>query len=206
MKYKLLGTISLALMIVQFVRPTASWAVIPLVLSVLLVRNPRSVARYARVLIPSVLFILLLYVLFGRWREGLRTVSLLTGTSLCLQLYLAFFPGRSLYVLLRETGCPERPAFVVYGAVNYTFLIKPMILEIRDAQRLRGLDVPRGIGGLFHAPRLLIPLTVRLLKGADHLAESLYLRAYTSTDDPAPAPEGAHPVRPRGGRKTDLEA
>ena len=194
MKYKFLGAVSLALMIVQFVRPVASSGVILLVLSVLMVRNPRSLVRYARVLLPSALFILVLYVLFGRWREGLETVSLLTGTSLCLQLYLAFFPDRSLYVLLRETGCPERPAFIVYGAVNYTLLIKPMILEIRDAQRLRGLDIPQGIRGLFHVHRLLIPLTVRLLKGADHLAESLYLRAYTSADDPRPA-RGV-PLRP----------
>ena len=195
MKYKFLGAVSLALMIVQFVRPVASMGVIPLVLSVLLVRNPRSLVRYARVLLPSALFIMVLYILFGRWREGLGIVSLLTGTSLCLQLYLAFFPDRSLYVLLRETGFPERPAFIVYGAVNYTLLIKPMILEIRDAQRLRGLDISQGIRGLFHIPRLLIPLTVRLLKGADHLAESLYLRAYVSADDSRPS-RGAPPRPP----------
>ena len=176
MKYKWLGGLSFVLMVAQFTQPTASWVVIPVVVVVLLVRNPRSVIRYLRFLIPSGLFIMVLYTAFGQWLVGLQTVSLLTGTSLCMQLYLAFFPDQSLYVILRETGCPERPAFIIYGAINYTLLIKPMIGEIQDAQRLRGIAIPRGIGRLFHVHRLVIPLTVRLLKGADNLAESLYLR------------------------------
>ncbi len=176
MRYKILGLISLVLMVVQFVRPQTSYALIPALLLTLLVRNRRSLKIYLTFLLPSFTFILALYALLGQWQTGLQTVLLLTGTSLCLQLFLAFFPDVSLYVLLRSCGCPERFAFITYGAVNYALFIKPLVNEIRDAQRLRGVEIPTGIRSLLHLHILLIPLMVRLIKGADHLAESLYLR------------------------------
>ncbi|MDC7242357.1 MAG: CbiQ family ECF transporter T component, partial [Spirochaetales bacterium] len=109
-------------------------------------------------------------------REGVGTVLLLSGSSLSLQLFLAFFPQKSLYLLLRQAGCPEKPAFIAYCTVNYTLMVKPVIIEIQDAQRLRGMEIPRGIRAIFHLKGILIPLMIRLLKGADHLAESLTLR------------------------------
>ncbi|MBN2792960.1 MAG: hypothetical protein JXQ81_10665 [Desulfuromonadales bacterium] len=176
MKYKLLALIALLFLVIQFVYPSSSFILIPLILTVLLLRNGSSLKLYLTFLLPSFFFILLIYSLLGQWQLGLQTVLLLTGTSLCLQLYLAYFPKVSLYVLLRSCGCPERYAFIVYGAVNYALFIKPLINEIRDAQRLRGVEIPNGIRALFHFHILLVPLMVRLIKGADHLAESLYLR------------------------------
>ena len=145
---------------------------------ILLFRNLKSLVTYLRFLIPSSLFIIVLYFLFGHTIDGWHTVLLLVSTSLSFQLYLAYFSDLSLFELLVKTGFPKKTAFILYGAVNYTFFIQPLIHEIQDAQRLRGIEIPQGIRRMFYAHILLIPLMIRLLKGAEHLAESLYLRSY----------------------------
>ena len=183
MKIRALALISFLLMVLQFFLPKFSLALIPVLLLILLYRNSSGIKGFLKFLLPSLVFIMLVYSLMGQFMMGLLTILLLSGTSFCLQLYLLFFPDLSLYALLKQTGCPERIAFIIYGAVNYTLFIKPIILEIQDAQRLRGIDIPKGIRGLISYHTVLIPLMVRLLKGADHLAESLYLRSSDRVGD-----------------------
>lgn len=177
MKYKLILLLAAILIVLQFLLPLSAILLIPGIILVLLIRNPKSLPVYLKFLFPSLLFLLLFYSVLGQFQSGLKTVALLSGTSLSLQFYLAFFPEISLYELFIRTGIPSRKAFMLYGALNYVSFIRPLIAEIQEAQRLRGIDIPKGVRGLFHFHIILIPLMVRLLKGADHLAESLYLRS-----------------------------
>lgn len=176
MKYKVLFAMSLALMILPLVLPRAAWYLGPVLSLILLRRNKRQLSAYLRFFFPSVVFLLILYTLLGTWRQGLHTAALLFSSSLSLQLYFAFFPGVSVFELLLNTGFPRPLAFALYAVLNYVSFISPVIREIQDAQRLRGLDFPKGPRGIFRLPALLIPLVARLLRGADHLAESLFLR------------------------------
>ncbi len=181
MKYSFLAGLSLAFLVLQFISSQSFCIIIPAALVILVVRNPKQLIRFLGFITPALGFLLLVYSLTGQFRLGIKTILLLCGTSLSLQLYFGFYPELSLYELLLRSGFPKKPAFIIYGALNYTLLIKPLVEEIMDAQRLRGVDIPKGPAGLFYLPALLIPLMVRLLQGAEYLAESLSLRA-------APAP------------------
>jgi energy-coupling factor transporter transmembrane protein EcfT len=162
----------------QLIIPKSGFLLIPFIIAGLIVRNRKALVSYLRFLVPTSLFLLILYFLFGHFKDGVHTVILLASISLSLQVYLSFYKELSLYDLLVETGFPKKVAFILYGALNYTLFIKPVIDEIQDAQRLRGIEIPHGMRRVFYFHIFLIPLMVRLLKGAEHLAESLYLRSY----------------------------
>ncbi|MDC7235327.1 MAG: hypothetical protein PQJ58_18990 [Spirochaetales bacterium] len=177
MKYKILFILSLTLTVVQFIIPVSSVIIIPGIILVLLIRNAAGLYGFLKFLIPSQIFIVLLYLITGQFSAGLNAVRIIGGSGLCLQLYFQCYPELSLYTLLLYTGLHRKYAFILYASFNYASFIKPMIMEIQDAQRLRGIEIPKGIRSLFYLHILLIPLMVKLLKGADHLAESLMLRS-----------------------------
>lgn len=176
MKYKLLLIISLSSIILQIFINTAATPIIILIILILLIKNPDALKRYLVFIIPSVSFLILIYALTGRFTEGLKTALTLTGTSLSIQLYFSFFNKLSVYELLNRSGISAEISFIIYASMNYTLMIKPLIVEIQDAQRIRGIEIPHGIRSLFYFHMILIPLMVKLMKGADHLAESIYLR------------------------------
>lgn len=176
MRYRILLILSLALLILPLVQPQYSWICALGIVLILLIRNRKQLLSYGKFFLPSVAFLILLYLLAGRWEQGLQSALLLLSSSLSFQLYFGFFRELSIYDLLLKTGFPRRISFVMYASLNYVSCIKPMIREIQDAQRLRGIEIKKGIGGLFHLPILLVPLMVRILKGTEHLAESLTLR------------------------------
>ncbi len=60
-------------------------------------------------------------------------------------------------------------------------MITPIIREIKNNIRLRGIDIQKGWRGVPYWPHLILPLIVRLIKGSDYLAESLLLRNHYLT-------------------------
>lgn len=177
MKHKALLVISLSLIFLQILFNTAAPLIIMLIILILLIKNPGALKNYLVFIIPSVSFLILIYALTGRFTEGLKTALTLTGTSLSIQLYFSFFNKLSVYELLNRSGVSAEISFIIYASLNYTIMIKPLIIEIQDAQRIRGIEIPHGIRSLFYFHMILTPLMVKLMKGADHLAESLYLRS-----------------------------
>lgn len=176
MKYKILLALSTVLLILPLLIQRFSWISALAIFLVLLIRNRKLLLSYLKFFLPSVAFLMILYTLTGNWISGLQSALLLLSSSLSFQLYFGFFPRVSLYELLRRTGFPRGISFVLYASMNYVACIKPMIEDIQDAQRLRGIEIKKGIRGIFHLPVLLIPLMVRIMKGTEYLAESLYLR------------------------------
>lgn len=180
MKYRLFLVLSIFLMVLQLVLTKSVLIIAPLIILVLLIRNPGALLQYFKFLLPSLLFLLFIYFVSGHIRTGLHAALILSGSSLSLQLYFSFFPRLSFYELLTLSGVPKKYSFLIYASLNYAALIKPLMLEIQDAQRIRGIEIPGGIRSLFYLPVILIPLMVKLLTGADHLAEALYLRSIPS--------------------------
>ncbi len=171
----------------------------------------RPIVRLAILMIPAAILILIIQDLWSPFRVtpvfvlppavplmGGATVfhweGLVFGLLVCCRLavplmaiqYLSSTSTPNQIVLgLVRVGVPYEVAFLVSTA----FRIVPFLLEeyaaIRDAQRLRGidLDAPGIVRKLVATSRLIVPLLVNCLNKAQQLQIALQARGFTGNAD-----------------------
>jgi len=182
LKYKILFSISILLLGLTLFVGFYALIIITGIVFLLFLTNRTHLLTTLKILFPSVAFILLLYSFQGQLRVGLEVAVMLLSSSLSFQLYFSYDSKVSLYEKLIRTGFSHSLSFVFYGVFNYAAFIRPLAEEIQNAQRLRGVEIKRGILGIIYLPILIIPLLVQVLKGSSHLAETLYLRGDFTQD------------------------
>jgi len=142
----------------------------------------RLVARQLRPMVWIFALILLLQGIFTHWTIGLMIV-LRFAVLLLLATLLTLTTPVSAMVDALERGLaplkflgirPAQVSLMVAIAIRLIPVLLEQIREVQDAQRARGMDVP--------IITLLVPVLIRVLQLADHLADALDARGYDGED------------------------
>ncbi len=107
-------------------------------------------------------------------------VSALRLLSLGMVFFL-FFKTTSPEALsngLIRMGIPYPFAFVLSTSMQFVHVLVRRAVNIRDAQRSRGLPLDSAVGWLRHFPALAGPLLIQAFKLADELAEAMEARGF----------------------------
>jgi energy-coupling factor transport system permease protein len=105
---------------------------------------------------------------------GLRLLAL--GT-----LFFLFFqttPPTGLSNALVTMGLPYAFSFVLTVSMEFIPVLTRRAVNIRDAQRARGIPLQGGLRTLRYLPALLGPLLIQSFKLADEMAEALEARGF----------------------------
>lgn len=138
----------------------------------------RLVAIQLRAMLWIFAGILILHTLFTHWIIGIIlvlrfTVLLLLATLVTLTTQVSDMVDtleRSLTPLKPLGIRPAQVSLMIAIAIRLIPVLLEQIHEVQDAQRARGIDTP--------IITLFVPVLIRVLQLADHLAEALDARAY----------------------------
>lgn len=178
-KVRILFFCSIALTILFAVCNYAIYA-LPLLLGIMLIRNFRFTIKWLLCVLPGA-------VIFGivSWFSApsqnaafytLIAAAKMLAISSGFLLFFGFFPNKRLKYLLHDSGLPFMAVFIISSAVNISHRIRNIYIEVRDAQRLRGIDVTPSIKNIPKYAALFVPIFIRSLKMADLLGISIYQR------------------------------
>lgn len=106
--------------------------------------------------------------------SGLRLLAL--GT-----VFFLFFQTTSpknLSTVLVQMGLPYAFSFVLTVSLEFIPVLARRAVNIRDAQRARGIPLQGGLRTLRYLPALLGPLLIQSFKLADEMAEALEARGF----------------------------
>ena len=106
--------------------------------------------------------------------SGLRLLAL--GT-----VFFLFFQTTSpknLSTVLVQMGLPYAFSFVLTVSMEFIPVLTRRAVNIRDAQRARGIPLQGGLRTLRYLPALLGPLLIQSFKLADEMAEALEARGF----------------------------
>ena len=144
--------------------------------------RPRELLPVLRPL-PWVLWpLLLLHGALSGWQDALRLVARL-GVLLLLATLVTLTTrvsdqlealGRALRPLALVGVSPARLSLLLSLTLRFIPLMAEWVREVREAQRVRGLE--------HHPLALLLPLLVKTLRTADALAEAIDARCFDSED------------------------
>ncbi|MGQ9647960.1 MAG: energy-coupling factor transporter transmembrane component T [Thermodesulfobacteriota bacterium] len=96
-------------------------------------------------------------------------------------LFFLFFQTTSPEALsnaLIKMGLPYPFVFVFTASMQFVYILTRRVINIRDAQRARGIPVEGGLRGLWYLPALAGPLLVQAFQLADELAEAMEARGF----------------------------
>lgn len=105
---------------------------------------------------------------------ALRLVALVTLSFL---VFRAVSP-EEIGAALVHLGAPYPFAFVLTASLQFVPVLRRMVVDIRDAQRARGIDLDAGLAALPRYPALFLPLLVRAFLLAEELAQAMESRGF----------------------------
>ncbi len=160
--------------------------------TILTTRTTRGWLRLCAVLLPLVLLVALLDTLAGHPAAGLRTGARLVVLASIGYAFARSADGEALIAGLRAMRVPYPIVFVLVVGARFVPATAADLARLRDAARLRGLQLDgppwRQLAGW---RLLLVPLLVGTVRRGLQLGEAMEARAL-----------GAHPHRTVGRRLT----
>jgi energy-coupling factor transport system permease protein len=106
--------------------------------------------------------------------SGLRLLAI--GTAFFL--FFQTTAPEAMSNALLKMGVPYPFAFVLSASMQFVPVLVHRLVNIRDAQRARGIPMEGGLNLLIHLPALAGPLLIQAFKFADELAEAMEARGF----------------------------
>jgi energy-coupling factor transport system permease protein len=176
---KLIATLSATFLLVAIHRWTSlGFALAILITTVLLLRLARPWLSLLKSLgFAVVSFFMIAWFAFDLMTGMIAGLRLLTlGT-----VFFLFFQSTSPEALsnaLVRVGIPYPFAFVLTASMQFIPVLVRRAVNIRDAQRARGIPLDSGLRIVQHLPALAGPLLIQAFKLADELAEAMEARGF----------------------------
>lgn len=159
-----------------FIAFTHALMLLPVVLLVMLIRNPGFTLKWLLCMLPGTIVIGVIAWVSGTPFQAVITAGKMMAVSSGFLLYFGFFPNKRLKYLLHDSGLPFMGVFIISSAVNISYRIRDIYWEVRDAQKLRGIDIKPSIPNIPKYAALFVPVFIRSLRMADILGISIYQR------------------------------